>query len=181
MIELIALISMVVDHIGIIFFPEMIIFQILGRLSFPAYAYFIALGFNRSTNISYYFFRVLFLGIVSQVIYYNLLSQVKLNICFTLAFGIFFLIIVQNTKITIFYKVALCIIIMIIVLLSGCEYGVYGVTTIYFFYRYINSHKYLSLIFGLFFINFLSVFIFFYSQNTSVFVMHIASNILCPC
>ena len=36
MIELVAVVSMIIDHVGFVFFPEMIIFQIIGRLSEPS-------------------------------------------------------------------------------------------------------------------------------------------------
>ena len=66
MIELVAVVSMIIDHVGFVFFPEMIIFQIIGRLSFPLYAYLIALGYSRTKNSIIYFFRVLVLAIVSR-------------------------------------------------------------------------------------------------------------------
>lgn len=55
MIELVAVVSMIIDHVGFVFFPEMIIFQIIGRLSFPLYAYLIALGYSRTKNSIIYF------------------------------------------------------------------------------------------------------------------------------
>ena len=88
MIELVAVVSMIIDHVGFVFFPEMIIFQIIGRLSFPLYAYLIALGYSRTKNSIIYFFRVLVLAIVSQWFFNYLISPIKLNVCFTLSFSI---------------------------------------------------------------------------------------------
>ena len=45
MIKLFALITMVIDHIGLVFFPNVIIFRIIGRLSMPLFAYCVARGY----------------------------------------------------------------------------------------------------------------------------------------
>lgn len=43
-LKIVACISMLLDHIGIIFFPQYIIFRILGRIAFPIFAFMIAEG-----------------------------------------------------------------------------------------------------------------------------------------
>ena len=37
MLKIIAAISMLIDHIGYMFFPDVIIFRIIGRLAFPIF------------------------------------------------------------------------------------------------------------------------------------------------
>ena len=46
MIKTYACVFMVIDYIGLIFFPEAIIFRIVGRLSMPLFAYCIAWSFS---------------------------------------------------------------------------------------------------------------------------------------
>ena len=46
MLKLIACLTMIIDHIGVIFFPSMLIFRIIGRLSMPLFAYSLAKGFK---------------------------------------------------------------------------------------------------------------------------------------
>jgi hypothetical protein len=43
-LKIVACISMLLDHIGFIFFPQYIIFRILGRIAFPIFAFMIAEG-----------------------------------------------------------------------------------------------------------------------------------------
>jgi hypothetical protein len=43
-IKIIACISMLIDHMGYLFFPYVEIFRIIGRIAFPLFAYFIAEG-----------------------------------------------------------------------------------------------------------------------------------------
>ena len=43
-LKIVACISMLLDHIGFIFFPQYVIFRILGRVAFPIFAFMIAEG-----------------------------------------------------------------------------------------------------------------------------------------
>jgi hypothetical protein len=43
-LKIVACISMLLDHIGFIFFPQYIIFRVLGRIAFPIFAFMIAEG-----------------------------------------------------------------------------------------------------------------------------------------
>jgi len=49
-LKLIALITMTIDHIGMILFPAQRIFRIIGRMSFPIFAYFVAEGCRYSSS-----------------------------------------------------------------------------------------------------------------------------------
>ena len=132
---------MIIDHVGFVFFPEMIIFQIIGRLSFPLYAYLIALGYSRTKNSIIYFFRVLVLAIVSQWFFNYLISPIKLNVCFTLSFSIISLIVFESNRINKVLKLFLYILILFLALLLGCEYGSYGILLVLLFHLYIrNQH-----------------------------------------
>ena len=122
MIELVAVVSMIIDHVGFVFFPEMIIFQIIGRLSFPLYAYLIALGYSRTKNSIIYFFRVLVLAIVSQWFFNYLISPIKLNVCFTLSFSIISLIVFESNRINKVLKLFLYI--------HDKTYKIYAITSI---------------------------------------------------
>lgn len=60
---------MTLDHIGIIFFPNIIFFRIIGRMSFPLFAYCTASGCIFTKNIKKYILRLFVLGFISQPIY----------------------------------------------------------------------------------------------------------------
>ncbi|NLY36219.1 MAG: hypothetical protein GX046_03165 [Tissierellia bacterium] len=65
----IALISMLIDHIGVLFFPAESLFRSIGRLAFPIFAWSLAQGFRYSSNRSAYFKRLLLFAFISQVPY----------------------------------------------------------------------------------------------------------------
>ena len=82
-LKLIAIITMTLDHIGIFFLlpPTYYLFRIIGRLSFPIFAFLIAEGFNYTKNIKKYLVRLLIFSIISEPI---------LDKCF---YGTFFIIV----------------------------------------------------------------------------------------
>lgn len=44
-------IAMIINHLGKVFFPNYIIFQIVGRIAYPIFTYKLSIGINRSKNI----------------------------------------------------------------------------------------------------------------------------------
>jgi len=133
MLEFIALSTMIADHVGKVFFPDMLILQIIGRLSFVIYAYFIAIGYRNTKNAKKYFVRILIVALISQFFYSQLIGK-YLNICFTLSAGIVFLMVYNNKKIYPWTRFFLFAIILFVSLFLGFEYGAYGIITIFLFY-----------------------------------------------
>ncbi len=82
-----AAILMLVDHIGAIFFPGQIVLRLIGRLSFPLFAYGIAQGVAHTSNFPKYLFRILLAAVLSQPIYRLAFENTNLNPLFTLALG----------------------------------------------------------------------------------------------
>ena len=68
-IKLLAIITMVIDHVGLFFFPHLQIFHIIGRLAFPLFAWLIAKGAKYTENINHYLFRLFVFALLSQVQY----------------------------------------------------------------------------------------------------------------
>lgn len=75
-LKLIAMVSMVMDHAGKMFFPQLGWMRIVGRLAFPIYAYCIAVGCVYTRSPLKYALRVLLLALISQPIYCLALSHV---------------------------------------------------------------------------------------------------------
>lgn len=68
-LKLLALITMLVDHIGYMYFPNEMLFRIIGRLAFPIFAYQIAVGYSRTSNLKKYVSRILFFALITQIPY----------------------------------------------------------------------------------------------------------------
>ena len=69
LLKLVAMITMLVDHTGKMFFAQYHIMRIIGRNAFPIYAYCIAVGCVYSGNRLKYLSRILLIGLISQPFY----------------------------------------------------------------------------------------------------------------
>lgn len=70
LIKIIALITMTIDHVGVMLFPAVEWLRIVGRISMPLYAFLIAEGCKYTKNKLRYFLLVFLLGVACQVVYY---------------------------------------------------------------------------------------------------------------
>lgn len=68
-LKLVAIISMLIDHIGGAFYPQYPVFRWLGRLAFPIFCYCLTVGFLYTHDIKKYFGRLLLFAVISQPIY----------------------------------------------------------------------------------------------------------------
>jgi len=130
-IKLIAAALMLVDHIGVTFFPEEWSFRIIGRLSFPLFAWLLVQGETHTKNAISYGLRLLGLAIASQFIY-NLFGNntltfwpPPLNILFTLLLG---LICLRTSRLFPKWQIPVWVLGVILADLIHVEYGSYGLT-----------------------------------------------------
>lgn len=131
---------MIIDHIGMIFFPNIILFRIIGRIAFPLFAWLIAHGAYHTRNIQKYMVRLGFLAIFSQLPYMVFLrltgnTQFQLNVVFTLLAGLFAIYLIQKTKSTALKIVITCVI-AVITYVAHADFGFIGVLSIVLFYTY---------------------------------------------
>ena len=90
MLKVIAVITMTIDHVGAILFPELLLLRVVGRLAFPLFCYLLVLGVESTTKLRAYLVRLSAFALVSQIPYFlafefNPFEQ--LNILFTLFFS----------------------------------------------------------------------------------------------
>lgn len=126
-IQCVAALTMLIDHIGAVFFPSVIGFRAIGRLSFPLFAFGIAQGVAHTSDFRKYFLRILMAAAVSQPIYMKLFSLTQLNPLFMLAWGALALYFWKNEK------KSFAGILLFGSVFSDMSYGWYGVWTIFFF------------------------------------------------
>lgn len=97
-LKLIAAVLMVVDHGGLLFFPDVEIFRIIGRLAMPIFAFFIAEGCRYTRSRKRYFFTVFSLGAVCQIVYFVAMGDTYMNILLTFSLGILVVYALQDVK-----------------------------------------------------------------------------------
>lgn len=126
-IQCIAALTMLIDHIGAVFFPTVVGFRAIGRLSFPLFAFGIAQGVRYTSDFRKYFLRILVAAVFSQPIYMKLFGLTQLNPLFMLAWGALALYFWQKGK------TGLAGVLLILCYFVDMSYSWYGVWTIFFF------------------------------------------------
>ncbi len=129
----IAIITMLIDHIGKVFYPQIILLRIIGRISFPIFTYLIALGYKRTSSYEDYLRRLLIFAFIS-IIPYHYFSYGN-NIFFTLAAGLVTIHYLQKKN----YIIPLGMIMLSEYM--NMSYGWYGVIMILVFSMFLNDYK----------------------------------------
>lgn len=66
-LKLIAAALMLIDHVGAILLPETVILRCIGRLAFPIFAFFIAMGYAHTRSFGRYLLRMAIWAAVSEI------------------------------------------------------------------------------------------------------------------
>ena len=126
LLKWIAIITMTVDHVGVIFYPEFTVLRFIGRFSFPLFAYLLILGIENTRNIRNYFTRLFIFALISQVPFFLALGCGpfdSLNIFFTLSSGLLFVYFFKKSSVFVFVPVFASLVLPF-------DYGIYGIAMI---------------------------------------------------
>ena len=102
MLKMIAALSMLIDHIGVVLFPHITILRVIGRIAFPVFAFMIAEGCAYTKNRLQYFLTVFLLGAGCQIVYYLNNGQTRLGSLISFSLGILVVYALQYLKNTIY-------------------------------------------------------------------------------
>ena len=97
-LKLIAILFMMIDHIGFLFYPDYPIFRIIGRVAFPLFVYQIVIGFDFTRNKKKMLYRLLFFMMVSLIPYWWMSDTWTINIFGTLSIGFCAIWMIQKKK-----------------------------------------------------------------------------------
>lgn len=157
MLKIIACLLMLIDHMGAALFPQVIILRMIGRLSFPIFAYLIAMGYSKTNSFFKYLYRLLIFGAASQIPFSLAFSEQPsvhsffdflrfligrpdphLNVFFTLAIGLLAIRIwdIGDSKP---FKTVTVLVLGITAEVFYTDYGIYGVAMILAFYVFRDS------------------------------------------
>ena len=126
LLKWIAIITMTVDHVGAVLYPEFNVLRFVGRLSFPLFAYLLILGMENTRNIRYYFARLFIFALISQVPFFLAIDHgpfESLNIFFSLSFGLMFIYFFKKGSAFAFVPVVAFFVLPF-------DYGIYGIAII---------------------------------------------------
>lgn len=161
LLKLVAMVSMLIDHVGKMFFPRYRIMRIIGRLAFPIFCYCIAVGCVYSKNRLKYLTRIVLMGLITQPIYavalahstsrmyaipfrsnpvgaalnFYVESFAHPNVLLTLALGLLVIWTLRERQIVLTLALAL----LVWKIQSGIDYGWRGVALVALFYLFIDQ------------------------------------------
>lgn len=87
-LKLIALVTMTIDHIGMMLFPRSALLRIIGRLAFPLFAYMIAEGCQYTRSRKRYLLSMAGLGLLCQIVYWFAMGSVYMCVLVTFSLSI---------------------------------------------------------------------------------------------
>ena len=149
-LKLIGIVTMLIDHIGFVFFADVALYSIIGRLSFPIFAWLVANGYRHTKNKKLYMARLAILALVSEIPFQLVMSTGSLgtlthNIAASLLFGlvgIHVFEITENRGLRVVFTGAFALLAGVLFL----DYGVYGFLTMLLFHVYFKDVKKAALI-----------------------------------
>lgn len=130
-----AILAMVLDHVGAVFFPAQILFRAAGRIAAPIMAFFIAEGYTKTRHVRRYMLRLLIFALISMLPYRGVFGGSPFSILFDLLLGLWVIDTTQWLQKD--YQKWL-----VVFLAAGVAYGLktdgyLGISTlVYLFYRY---------------------------------------------
>lgn len=148
--QLIAMITMLIDHIGLLFFPGEMAWRLIGRIAFPIYAYALVQGYTHTSNFKKYALRLLLIAVLSQIPYQIALNAGGLNVVATLLGAVLVLRMLDSVKpgpLSALLIAGCCIVMEVL----PFDYGAYGL---------------------------LLVLIFKYARSTQILLMHLLLNLV---
>lgn len=144
-LKVVAAFAMLIDHTAVLtIFADTnayIIMRGIGRIAFPIFAYYIAVGFKNTHDLKKYVKRLFICAVISQISYILYFKNpLNLNIIFTFLIAIAVLYFIKNK----WYYTAVVVTIVpmcidILFNITFFDYSTYGVITVAVFYMFMEK------------------------------------------
>ena len=164
-LKYIAFLSMLIDHVNkALMYPLLTengflryvsdVFDILGRVAFPLFMFFLVEGFFKTGNRFKYLLNLIVFGIISEIPFDLFQSAVLFqpnsnNVMFTLALALVMIWVIDELKVpksyiippVLWFPVSIIIVITVCLLsmICGLDYEYHGILIAYFFYIFRNN------------------------------------------
>jgi hypothetical protein len=87
-LKIVGILIMIIDHVGMLLFPQIIVLRVIGRLAFPIFAYYLTEGYAHTSNFGKYLFRLFAFAILAQFPFYLATGTTRLNVFFSFFVGL---------------------------------------------------------------------------------------------
>ena len=136
--QIIAMLTMLIDHIGYIFFPYDLAWRYIGRIAFPIYCYALVQGHIHTSSRLRYLRRLLLIALIAQIPYNLALDPGGWNVVFTLLLSAAVLALLDKLP-KLWYGIPVVIIAVLIMDHLPLDYNAYGLLLVLIF-RYTRSY-----------------------------------------
>lgn len=153
-LKIIACLTMLIDHVGAVLYPNQIVFRIIGRIAFPIFAFLIVEGYFYTKDFKKYIKRLMIFALVSELpfdlAFFGGIGFEHQNVFFTLFLGLLALHYYDKYKES-NEKFANVIVLLIglVSILFFTDYNIYGIYMIFVFYLYRGNTSRIFLYIGL--------------------------------
>lgn len=135
----IAVLTMVIDHVGAILFPDQIWMRVIGRVAFPIYAYCLAEGFRYTSDYRRYLGRLALFAILSEIpfdlAFYGVpFSFAHQNVFFTLTLGLILLWVLERFREQLLLCAGAFVVLCFLAQALHMDYGAGGLLMVFAFY-----------------------------------------------
>ena len=137
-LKLIAIAAMTVDHIAVIFFPTELWMRLIGRLTMPIMAFFIAEGYKYTRSVKRYVSRILLFAAISQIPFMLAFNSTSFNVMFTLTIAIL-IVLIEQSRLPKHLRLLLSL--SLLCLSIFCDWPLFGVLYVLVFFRYRGNFK----------------------------------------
>lgn len=144
-LKIIAITSMLMDHVGYVFFPEVTIFRIVGRLAFPIFCYTLVEGFLHTRDVKKYLIRLGIFAIISEVpfdlAFMGEVLEIKhQNVFFTLFFGVVMMWMLTKTE-SMVVRFAIAVGLTLVCRFLNTDYASTGLLMMFTLYMFRGNKK----------------------------------------
>ncbi|WP_342423000.1 TraX family protein [Paenibacillus sp. FSL E2-0178] len=136
--QIIAMLTMLIDHIGYIFFPGELAWRFVGRIAFPIYCYALVQGHIHTSSRPRYLRRLLVIALLAQIPYNLALDPGGWNVVCTLLLSAAVLTLLDKLP-KLWYGIPVVILAVLLMDLLPLDYNAYGLLLVLIF-RYTRSY-----------------------------------------
>lgn len=136
----IAVITMVIDHVGAVLYPQEIVFRVIGRTAFPIFCFLVVEGFLHTRDVRKYMLRLGIFALISEMPYDlafrgNMFDTYRQNVFFTLVLGVFLMYLLEKSH-QMPVRAGAVLLVMCVAELLRTDYGSAGILLIFLYYSF---------------------------------------------
>ena len=97
-LKIIAAIIMVIDHAGVLLFPEVLAFRVIGRIGFPIFAFLIAEGAKHTRNKLRHVLVMAGFAAAIQIVYFVAMGSLEMSVLVTFTLSLLIIYALDHLK-----------------------------------------------------------------------------------